>query len=103
VILFQLFFFTVGLVVSLMMRKVRNVTPLSMALSFGMYVLSAFGGLVGDVKLENITPFKHFESAYVINNGHFNTSLVMLSAVVIIISVIGSYILYARRNILSAV
>jgi len=103
VILFQLFFFTVGLVVSLLMRKVRNVTPLSMALSFGMYVLSAFGGLVGDVKLENITPFKHFESAYVINNGHFNTPLVMISVIVIIISIIGSYILYARRNILSAV
>ena len=103
VVLFQLFFFSVGLVVSLLMRKVRSVTPLSMALSFGMYVLSAFGGLVGDVKLENITPFKHFESAYVILNGHFNAPLVMISVVVIIISIIGSYILYTRRNILSAV
>ena len=47
VILFQLFFFSVGLVVSLLMRKVRNVTPLSMALSFGMYVLSALAGCWG--------------------------------------------------------
>ena len=103
VILFQLFFFTVGLIVSLLMRKVRNVTPLSMALSFGMYVISAFSGMLGDVKLELITPFKHFEPTYALSNGHYDTPLVMISVVVIVISIIGSYILYSRRNILSAV
>jgi ABC-2 type transport system permease protein len=103
VILFQLFFFSVGLVVSLLMRKVRNVTPLSMALSFGMYVISAFGGMLGDSKLELITPFKHFDPTYALEHGHYDTPLVMISVVVIVISIIGSYILYSRRNILSAV
>lgn len=101
--IFQLFFLTVGIVLSLLMKKVRNVTPLSMALAFGMYVLSAFGSMLGDVKLENITPFKHFEPGYIIANSAYNTPLVLFNVSIILISVVGSYLLYARRNILSAV
>lgn len=103
IVIFQLFFLTVGILVSLLMKKVRNVTPLSMALAFGMYVISAFGGMLGDVKLENITPFKHFEPGYIITNAAYNMPLVLISISVIIISVVGSYLLYAKRNILSAV
>lgn len=101
--IFQLFFLTVGILISLLMKKVRNVTPLSMALAFGMYILSAFGSMLGDVKLENITPFKHFEPGYIISNGAYNTPLVLLNVSIIIISVVGSYVLYTKRNILSAV
>jgi ABC-2 type transport system permease protein len=99
---FQLFFLTVGVLVSLFMKKVRSVTPLSMALAFGMYVISAFGGMLGDVKLELITPFKHFEPGYIITNATYDLPLVLISVSVIIISIAASYVLYAKRNINSA-
>jgi len=99
---FQLFFLTVGILVSLFMKKVRSVTPLSMALAFGMYVISAFGGMLGDVKLELITPFKHFEPNYIVTNAAYDMPLVIISVSVIIISIAASYFLYAKRNINSA-
>ncbi|MFH2039918.1 MAG: ABC transporter permease subunit [Chloroflexota bacterium] len=102
IVLFQLFFLTVGILVSLLMKKIRSVTPLSMALAFGMYVISAFGGMLGDVKLELITPFKHFEPNYIITNASFDMPLVLISVSVILISIAGSYLLYAKRNINSA-
>lgn len=102
IIVFQLFFLTVGILVSLFMKKVRSVTPLSMALAFGMYVISAFGSMLGDVKMELITPFKHFEPNYIITNSAYDLPLVMISVSVIIISIVASYILYAKRNITSA-
>ena len=103
IVIFQLFFLTVGILVSLLMKKVRNVTPLSMALAFGMYLMSAFGSMLGDVKLEDITPFKHFEPGYIISHSAYNTPLVMISVSVIVVSVLSSYVLYEKRNILSAV
>jgi ABC-2 type transport system permease protein len=48
IIVFQLFFLTVGLVVSLLVKRIRSVTPYSMALGFGMYVLSVFGDMLGE-------------------------------------------------------
>jgi ABC-2 type transport system permease protein len=101
--IFQLFFLSVGMVVSLLVRRVRNVTPYSMALAFGMYVLSAFGGMLGEDSLDLVTPFKHFDPHYITANAAYDMPLVMISAAVIVVSVVGSYVLYQRRNIASAV
>lgn len=103
IVIFQLFFLTVGMLISLLMKRVRSVTPLSMALAFGMYVISAFSGMMGDAKLEIITPFKHFEPNYIIKNGAYDLPLVMISVFAILISIAGSYWLYAKRNIHTAV
>jgi ABC-2 type transport system permease protein len=102
VLLFQLFFLTVGLVISLLLKRVRNVTPLVMALVFGMYILNAFGGMLGEDTIEIITPFKHFDPNYIISNNAYDLPLVVLSLVIILISVVGSYRLYSRRNIQTA-
>lgn len=103
IILFQLFFLTVGMIISLLMKRVRSVTPLSMALAFGMFVVNAFSGMLGDSKLEIITPFKHFDPNYISANGAYDTPLVIISISVIIISLVGSYLLYSKRNIHTAV
>ncbi len=95
----QLFFLSVGLLISLLVRKIRSVTPYSMGLVFGLYVLSAFGGMIGDDKLSNITPFKHFEANYIVTNAAYDVPLVLISTSVIIVSVVGSYLLYSRRDI----
>lgn len=96
---FQLVFLTVGLVISLLVGRLRNVTPYALGLAFGMYVLSAFGGMLGENILEKITPFKHFEAAYLLEHGTFDLPLVSLSVVAILISVAVSYPLYIRRDI----
>ncbi|OGO18169.1 MAG: hypothetical protein A2Z14_18910 [Chloroflexi bacterium RBG_16_48_8] len=103
IVMLQFVFLTVGMLISLLVKKVRNVTPYSMALAFGMYVMSAFGGMLGEDKLEVITPFKHFEPNYIISNAAYDLPLVLISLSFIIISVAGSYMLYTRRNIPSAV
>jgi len=103
IVVFQLFFLSVGMVISLLMKRVRSVTPLSMGLAFGMYILSAFGGMLGDSKLELITPFKHFDPNYIIGNSAYDMPLAFISVLVIAISIVGSYLLYTKRNIPSMV
>ncbi len=98
-IVFQLFFLFVGLAISLLVRRVRSVTPYGMGLGFGMYALSAFGDLLGESKLELLTPFKHFSPNYVVKNGRFDTPLVLISIVVIVVAAAASYWLYLRRDI----
>jgi ABC-2 type transport system permease protein len=100
---FQLFFLSVGLAVSLLVKRIRNVTPYAMALGFGMYVLSAFGDMLGEAALEKITPFKHFEPNYIIQHGAYDLPLVLITVSAIVLSLVASYVLYARRDIPSAV
>ncbi|MEJ5309946.1 MAG: ABC transporter permease subunit [Anaerolineae bacterium] len=99
IVVFQLFFLAVGLVISLLVKRIRSVTPYAMGLGFGMYVLSVFGDMLGESVLELITPFKHFNPNYIVQNEAWDTPLVLISVVVIVISLVGSYVLYTRRNI----
>ena len=103
IVVFQLFFLTVGVVISLLVKRVRSVTPFSMALAFGMYMLNAFGGMIGEDTLEIISPYNHFEPAYILQNAAYDLPLALISVVAIILSIAGSYVLYLRRNIRSAV
>lgn len=99
---FQLVFLSVGMVISLMVKRVRNVTPFSMGLVFGLYILNVFGDMIGKKGLEVISPFQHFDPNYIIQNS-IPDPFVWISVAAIVVSFAGSYILYTRRNIPSAV
>ena len=103
IVVFQLFFLSVGLVISLLVKRIRNVTPYAMGLAFGMYLLAAFGDMLGESALEKFTPFKHFDAAYILQHGAYDMPLVLISAAVIVISLGASYLRYAGRDIPSAV
>jgi len=103
IVIFQLFFLTVGTLISLLMKRVRSVIPLSMALAFGMYILNVFGSMLGEDKMEIISPFRHFDPNYILANGNYDFPLFMVSVVVIVAAVPLSYLLYQKRNIASAV
>jgi ABC-2 type transport system permease protein len=98
IIVFQLTFLTLGMLISLLVKRIRNVTPFAMGLAFGAYVLNAFAGMLGDVKLELITPFKHFDPNYIISNQAYDP-LLWISVAYIIISAVGTYMLYQKRDI----
>jgi ABC-2 type transport system permease protein len=55
--------------------------------------------MLGESVLEKITPFKHFDASYIVQHGAYNTPLVLISVAVIVISLVGSYVLYTRRDI----
>jgi len=96
---FQLFFFFVGVAVSLLVKRIRNVMPYSMGLAFGLYALNAFSDMLGTSILEDISPFKHFEPNFIIQNGRFDLPLALASVAVTIIAAAASYLLYTRRDI----
>jgi ABC-2 type transport system permease protein len=99
IVIFQLFFLSVGLVISLLVKRVRSVTPYGLGLGFGAYVLAAFSGLVGEVALELITPFKHLDAAAIVQRGALDTPLVLLNVGVSLAALAASYWLYLRRDI----
>lgn len=99
IVVFQLFFLSVGVVVSLLVKRVRSVTPYALGLGFGAYVLSAFSGVFGDVTLELITPFKHLDAAAIVKNGAYDTPMLLLNVAVTVVSLAISYWRYIRRDI----
>jgi ABC-2 type transport system permease protein len=99
ILIFQLIFLGLGLVISLLLKRIRSVTPYGLGLAFGAYIINGFSGIFGDVKLELLTPFKHLDSAYIVQHATYNTPLVLADLVIILVAIVASYWLYIRRDI----
>ncbi|NQT59092.1 MAG: ABC transporter permease subunit [Bacteroidetes bacterium] len=100
-IFFQLFFLSIGMLISVMVKKIRSVLTFSIALAFGLYIMNAVRGIVEGELLGIITPFYHFEASYILEHGTYNMPMASISFGVIIVSITSSYILYMKRNIRS--
>jgi len=98
-VIFQLVFMSIGLVISLLVRRVRSVTPYGLGLAFGAYVINGFSGVFGEIKLELITPFKHLDPTYIILHASYDAPLVLLDLAVILVALVASYWMYTRRDI----
>ena len=96
---FQLFFLSIGMLVSVLTKKIRSVLSYSMGLSFGMYMLNALSSIIDSDLLGLVSPFYHFDPGAILESGEIDGLLLWISIGVIGISFIATYILYNRRNI----
>ncbi len=97
--IFQVFFFSVGLIVTTLSKKISSVISYAMALSFGLYILNAIRSIVGGELLGMISPYYYFEPGYILMHGKLNLKLTMIAVTIILISNIIGYRLYLKRNI----
>ncbi len=62
-------------------------------------MLNAFGSVVGDVSLEQLTPFKHFDAGAIVQRGGLDAKLVLPNLAFSLLCIAVSYVLYLRRDI----
>lgn len=96
---FQLMFLSVAMLISLFFRKIRSVLSLSMGLAIGLYVANSVRGIVDSEILGYFTPFYYFEPRVILKNGKYDFKLFLLGIIVVVISLIGSYLIYNKRDI----
>lgn len=99
-LIFQLFFFHAGLAISQFVRRIRSATPYGLGMGFGMYALSAFSNIAGEVKLEWITPFKHFDPTYIVNHHAFDMRLFWLNVAISLLALGVAIWRFLTRDIL---
>jgi ABC-2 type transport system permease protein len=95
----QLFFFSVGLIISMSLKKIKSVLPYAMGFGFGMYIVQSLGAMLKSDFITSLTPFGHFEPNYILANSEVIWYKLLISVGVITVSFIGSYFLYIKRNI----
>lgn len=99
IIVFQLLFFSIGVLISVVVGKIRSVISWSLGLAFGLYLLNALGGVVKDVKLEYLSPFKHFAPAWIIKHGRYDWPFVLIDVGLIVAALLITLWLYQKRDI----
>lgn len=98
----QVLFFSIGLFISVILKKMGSPLSFSLGLSFGFFILNSFDTILEDTFIKYLIPYDYFEFGYIIENAAFKTYGVIVSIGLIIAFISGSYLLYNKRNIATA-
>jgi len=95
----QLIFLALGIIVSVVVPKIKSVLPISLGTVFAFFIIGALASTTGDNALRYISPFKYFDFAYIVQNSSYETSFMMVGIGFIAIAIAASYFIYAKRDI----
>lgn len=95
----QVCFMAIGVLVSQLLRRVKSVVSISLGVVFAFFAVSLLGSIVKDEKFQYFTPFKFFDLMEIVKQGAYQTTSLVLVAVVVGVGFIVSYMLYVNRDV----
>ena len=95
----QLILLALGVIVSVLARKIKSVLPISLGTVFGFFIAGMLASTIGDEAVRYITPFKYFDTNYIIKNSGYEATFIIVEIVFIIAAITASYIVYCKKDI----
>ncbi len=96
----QLVFLTVGLFLGVAMKEYRRVGSVAIAVILLTYFFSITSVLNEKLAFfKYLSPFKYFDAGALYRNGHYASLYLALSAPIIVVSMVGAYVAYNRRDL----
>lgn len=95
----QLIFMAMGVIISVIMPKIKSVIGVSTGVVFSFFIISMFGSVIGDKAIRYITPFKYFDTLYIINNRGYETPFIVIGIIFIVTAILASYLIYIKKDI----
>ena len=95
----QLIFLALGIVISVIVPRIKSVLSVSLSTVFAFYFLGMFSDTTGEEAKRYITPFKYFDTTYILKHSSYESSFLIVGAAIIIIAIAGSYYVYTKKDI----
>ncbi|MEF9991048.1 MAG: ABC transporter permease subunit [Romboutsia sp.] len=91
-------FMSVGMLISSIIKSDKGAIPISMGIFFVTYFLGIIGKLKESFKwLKYLSPFDYYTPSEILSDG-FETKFVIIGLCIVMVSLIGTYILYNKRD-----
>lgn len=95
----QMVFFAIGILIGILLKKVRSVSGVGMAVGIVGFALSAIVGLLEKEQLLILAPLKYFDPGAIYLNGGYTTKFVVASIIIFFICMVISYFKYCKSDI----
>jgi len=95
----QLMFMAMGIIISVIVGKIKSVITISLSTVFGFYIIGTLGSVIGDEKVRYMSPFRYFDMAYIIKNAAYETSYTIVGIIFVIVSIATSYLIYVKKDV----
>jgi ABC-2 type transport system permease protein len=95
----QLYFLALGTFLSIVLPKIKSAIAISLPVVFVFFIIGNLGSIIGDQAVRYISPFKFFNSEYIIEHNAYEIKYMVVEVIVISVAIILSYIFYRRKDI----
>ncbi|WHY77550.1 ABC transporter permease subunit [Neobacillus sp. WH10] len=95
----QLMFLALGIVISVIVPKIKSVLTVSLAIVFAFYFVGMLSDTTGEDLKRYFSPFKYFDTAYIIKHSGYEASFLIAGAAIIILAIAASYVVYSKKDI----
>lgn len=95
----QVIFMSLGLIISVILAKIKSVLALSLGTVFAFYFISFLSSTANDNIIRYITPFNYFDPAYIIENTAYEPAFIIITIIFISASITASYRIYSKKDI----
>lgn len=92
-------FLALGILISVSVPKIKSVLSISLGTVFGFFILSMLGSVIGEKAIRYLTPFKYYDTAYIIKHQSYEAVYIMIEIVFIIAAIAISYAVYSKKDI----
>jgi len=96
--LVELFFIALGLLLSVIIKRIKTVLPIALGIVFGFWILQMLNQSLADKTLAYLTPFAYFDVARIIATGSYETAYLISDVVLIAAFTVLTYIIYQRKD-----
>lgn len=101
-ILVQIFFLALGFLVSVLIPKVKSAIAVSLPVVFSFFIGGMLGAILDSNIVKYISPFKFYDSDYIIANNHYDVQFLLIELVFVATAIVISYVIYIKKDIRSA-
>lgn len=96
----QLIFLAIGIFLGCAMKQYKRAGSVAVSLLLVTYFMSIISGMHEKLDfLKYFSPFKYFDAGDLLHKGQMDTTYLLLSAVIIVVAMVGAYYTYARRDL----
>ncbi|WP_042464077.1 ABC transporter permease subunit [Neobacillus dielmonensis] len=95
----QLIFLAVGMIVSVIIPKIKSVLTVSLATVFAFYFVGMLSATSGDEAKRYLSPFKYFDSSYIMEHTSFEASYLITGLGIVVAAILASYFIFVKKDI----
>jgi ABC-2 type transport system permease protein len=95
----QIFFAAIGLLVSVLLKRIRTVLPISLGVVFFFYVLYLLNETLQNAKLAYLSPFSYFKMGDILVDHAYQAGFVISFAILVVVFVAAAYGVYTRKDL----
>lgn len=97
-LMLQLWFFACGMLAAQLRPRLKSTIPITLAVTFGFFMLSTLGAILGDEKFRYVSPFKFFDYMRIVTGNGYELVYVLIVAGSFAAMLIATYMLYTKRD-----